>query len=259
MTLSVDTAAERLAQGHAAGHRFAPIPGLTDLATAYGIQDALVARLCRTAGTRPAGYKVGLTSARMQQMCGIDQPIAGVVLASRIHASGAALSLGAFGRLGIEFEIGMRLGRDLGPDGAPFGMDAVAAAVEAVCPALELVDDRNADYAALEVTSLVADNSWNGGIVLGEFRGIWPDLATIVGTAERDGAAIDQGHGRDVLGHPFAPLVWLANHLAARGGGLKAGDVVLTGSLCPTRFPAAGEQYRFSLAGLGAVEVRVAA
>jgi 2-keto-4-pentenoate hydratase len=105
--------------------------------------------------------------------------------------------------------------------------------------------------------SLVADNAWNEGIVLGEWRTSWPDLAAARGTLECDGERIDEGHGRDVLGHPFEPVRWLAQHLSARGEGLHAGELVSTGSLVTTRFPQAGERYRFTVEGVGAVEVAI--
>jgi len=68
---------------------------------------------------------------------------------------------------------------------------------------------------------------------------------------------VDRGHGRDVLGHPFVPLTWLANHLATTAGGLRAGDIVLTGSLVTTRFPKESETYRYELAGIGTVDLSV--
>jgi 2-keto-4-pentenoate hydratase len=208
-------------------------------------------------GAAPIGYKIGLTSKRMQAMCGIDQPIAGVLLANRLHASGVVLPARNYGRIGLEFEIGVKLGRDLPARQAPFSMHAISDAVAAVCPAVEVVDDRHADYKKLEVISLVADNSWNGGIVLGEFRANWPDLVSIEGRVRRNGVEVDRGMGRDVLGHPFEPLTWLANHLARTGDGLRAGEIVLTGSLVTTRFPTETEAYAFELAGLGTVEVTV--
>jgi 2-keto-4-pentenoate hydratase len=68
-------------------------------------------------GAAPVGYKIGLTSKRMQDMCGIDSPIAGVVLADRVHASGVSLKASAYGRVGVEFEIAVRLKRDFVPSG----------------------------------------------------------------------------------------------------------------------------------------------
>jgi 2-keto-4-pentenoate hydratase len=255
MTVAIDRAADALIRARQAGDAFTPFArthGIASLADAYAVQDAFVARLCR-GGARPVGYKVGLTSPRMQAMCGIDQPIAGVVLSGRVHETGASIALSGFVRVGLEFEVGIRMGRDLPPAKEPFDRAAVAGAVEAVCPAFELIEDRGANYKTLDVRELVAENSWNGGIVLGPFRAAWPDLAAIEGVVELNGAPIDTGHGRDVLGHPFEPLAWLANDLGRRGGMLRAGDVVLTGSMAPTRFPKAGDCFRFTLAGLGSV------
>lgn len=255
MTSSIDKAADLIASAHAKKQRFesfGPAHGIDDIATAYAVQDALLKRLTRD-GARPVGYKVGLTSARMQKMCGIDQPIGGVVLSGRVYQSGEPIPVSRFVHVGLEFEVGIRLARDLPRRAMPHTRAEITQAVDAVCPAYELIDDRGADYKKLDVRELVAENSWNGAIVLGEFRKTWPDLEAILGTVELDGAKIDEGHGRDVLGHPFEPLTWLANHLNARGSMLRQGDVVLTGSMAPTRFPKPGDRFRFTLEGLGTV------
>jgi 2-oxo-3-hexenedioate decarboxylase/2-keto-4-pentenoate hydratase len=230
---------------------------IPDMKAAYAAQAALVQRLCGPPGARPAGYKIGLTAPRMQAMCGVDQPIAGVVLASRIHRSGAVIAASRYNHLGIEFEIGVRFGRDLQAS-APLTIETVAAAVDGVCAAVELIDDDHADYKKFDLLACVAENAWNAGIVLGEFAASWGDLAAAEGIAYRDGAEFDRGFGRDALGHPFASLAWLAAHLAAAGGGLRRGDVVLTGSIVPTLFPKPGEAYRFAVAGVGAVHLTIA-
>ena len=260
MSLRPEDVARQLLQEHAEGriyHNLDPASGVVDLPSAYRVQQSFVALLGREAGAR-VGYKIGLTSLRMQKMCGIDQPIAGVVFASRVHRSGAALQAKRYGRIGLEFEVGVRLAEDLPAHMAPFTMDRVARAVDGVCAAIEVVDDRSADYKSLGVFSLVADNSWNAGAVLSEFRTSWPDLTAVKGTVYRDGKEVDSGHGRDVLGHPFEPLTWLANHLARSGGGLRAGEFVLTGSLVTTRFPTEPQAIRYELEGIGTVECSVA-
>lgn len=249
-----------LLASHAARAPFRPFDGATALPgidDAYAVQTHLVAHLCAASGGGVAGWKIGLTSPRMQALLGIDSPIAGAVLDDRVHASGARFARAAHGRLGLECEIAVRLGRDLPAAAAPFDFDTVAGAVDAVCAAIEVVDDRNADYAVTDIGSLVADNCWNAGLVLGEFHARWPDLAAVEGVVWRDGEVVDRGRGADVLGHPFVPLQWLANHLAARGAGLRAGDLVSTGSMAPTRFPAAAEHCRFVVDGLGAVAVDI--
>jgi 2-keto-4-pentenoate hydratase len=133
----------------------------------------------------------------------------------------------------------------------------IAPHIDGVCAAIEIVDDRSADYSNLDVLSLVADNSWNAGIVLSEFSTKWPDLEAALGRATKDGVAIGEGFGRDILGHPFNSVAWLATQLNSRGVGLKAGQVVMTGSVMKTVFPEADAGYRFELGGIGVVEVRV--
>lgn len=253
-------AAERLLAEHDAGERFTalgPQDGPAAIRDAYDIQDRYVA-LLRSRHGEAVGYKVGLTSAAMQAFCGIGHPIAGVVLARRVHRTGSTVRVADFGRLGLEFEIAVRIKSDTTGQ-APHTAATIAPHIGGVCAAIELVDDRSADYANLDVRSLVADNSWNAGIVLSEFAAAWPDLAAARGTAMKDGAAIGEGYGRDILGHPFSSVAWLAGQLASRGEALKAGQVVMTGSVMKTIFPSARSSYRFDLEGIGAVEVEVQA
>mgnify|MGYP000849782184 CR=1 FL=1 len=256
----VTSRAEALFEQHRLRQSFAPFVGddtVDSIDTAYAIQAVLVERLLTDRSETVAGYKIGLTSPRMQALLGIDSPIAGVVFGGRVHASGVQVSRADFGQLGIECEIVVRIGQDLLPAAAPYTSADVAAAVEAVCPAFELVDDRAADYTVTDISSLVADNSWNAGLVLGEFREQWPDLASLVGVVSRNGTELDRGDAADVLGHPFNALLWLANHLARGERGLRRGDLVATGSIVPTRVPSEPETCVFSLDGLGEVVLEV--
>ena len=91
----------------------------------------------------------------------------------------------------------------------------------------------------------------------GEFATKWPDLEDVLGKATKDNVAIGEGHGRDILGHPFNSVAWLATHLASRSEGLKAGQVVMTGSVMKTIFPVEDAGYGFSLDGIGKVSVNV--
>jgi 2-keto-4-pentenoate hydratase len=252
-------AAESLLAEHKANLTFKPL-GAPDrpatISDAYDIQERYVALLRGKHGDA-VGYKVGLTSAPMQTFCGIDHPIAGVVLATRVHQSGATVRRSDFGRLGLEFEIAVRIKSDVPVMGVPCTTETIAPHIDGVSAAIELVDDRSADYTNLDVLSLVADNSWNGGIVLSEFATKWPDLAGVLGRATKDLVAIGEGHGRDILGHPFNSVAWLATQLASRGAGLKAGQVVMTGSVMKTVFPEQDASYRFDLEEIGFVEVQV--
>lgn len=259
-THTIDDRAQALFEQHQDGARFSPFTGAAAIAgitDAYAIQDRYVARMLAAEDERIAGYKIGLTSPRMQALLGIDSPIAGHILSRRIFTSGCTIKRSAYVNLGIECEIVVRLGRDLPPGSNPYSEADIAAAVAAVCAGIELVDDRAADYGATDIGSLVADNSWNAGVVLGEFVTAWPDLAAVEGVVTRDGHVLDRGRGADVLGHPFTPLRWLAEHLAAGDRGLRAGDIVATGSMIPTRMPDAPEHCVFSVTGLGDVAIEI--
>jgi 2-keto-4-pentenoate hydratase len=257
-----ETAAQRAAETLLAEHKanavFKPLgpQGPATIADSYDIQKKFV-RLLRSEHGDTVGYKVGLTSETMQKFCGIGHPIAGVVLATRAHRSGATVRRAEFGRLGLEFEIAVRIKSDVPATDMPYTAAMIQPHIGGVCAAIELVDDRSADYSNLDVLALVADNSWNGGIVLGDFAPKWPDLEGVLGTATKDNVAIGEGHGRDILGHPFNSVAWLATHLASRGENLRAGQVVMTGSVMKTVFPMEDAVYGFSLNGIGNISVDV--
>ena len=247
-------AAEALVAEHKAGTTFKALSDLHSIGDAYDVQDRYVP-LLRAAHGEAVGYKVGLTSKTMQTFCGIDHPIAGVVLARRVHQSGVSVRRADYGRIGLEFEIAVRM-KSAMPDSASTP-EAVAAYVDGVAAAIEIVDDRAADYGNLDVKSLVADNSWNAGIVLAPFVANWPELEPLLGKAAQNGLAVGEGYGRDILGHPFNSVAWLNAQLASRGGGLRKGDIVMTGSVMKTVFPTEPAHFRFDMPGLGSVEVKV--
>lgn len=227
---------------------------------AYAIQEAF--RALRTDSLGPvAGYKVALTSTVMQDMLKFFSPFAGPIHANLIHQSPAGLKYDDYGRPGIECELAAYLGKDLPADRAPYTREHIANAVEALMPAFELVDDRNADYQKISslILTLIADNAWNGGIVLGKPVHDWRslDLAAIRGVLTMNGATAGEGHGRDVLGHPFEALTWLTNTVAAQGRSMKKGMVVMTGTMIATKFVKPGDVLSFTVDGLGEVAARI--
>jgi 2-keto-4-pentenoate hydratase len=227
-----------------------------DEAEGYRIQAAVADLLLPDFGAL-VGYKIGCTSAVMQEYLDIPHPCGGSVFARAVHESGASLRHRDFVRVGVECEIAVRLARDLAPSAAPFTADAVAQAVEAYLPAIEIVDDRHVDWQTLGSPTLVADDFFAAGCVLGKpvARSVAPDLLEVVGRAVVNGDEVGRGTGTDVLGHPHHALAWLANHLAAGGKGLRAGQIVLTGSLVKTVWLGAGDEVVMDLSGLGTVAV----
>ena len=257
--VSIEQIAADLLTEHASScrdNRFAEHHGISHLCAAYDAQDAFVDRILEYERTSVAGYKLGLTSVVMQQMSGITHPVAGVVLANTVFHSPLRLAEATFSRFVLEFEVVVRMSRDLcGPE--LIDIEKVAASTDGVAPAIELVDVRDADLAAIDILSLVAQNAWGTGLVVGQFQRSWPDLSSIVGRVTLNGENIDKGTGSMALGHPFAAVAWLANHFIARGKTLKAGSIVSTGNITKVRFPAVGQSYCFILEGLGDVRVDI--
>lgn len=217
-----------------------------DLAEAYAGQEAYYALAEPTYGP-VAGAKIATTTRVMQELMGITHPCAGAIFARSIHASPARLHLADFVNLRIESEIALRLGADLAAARAPFTRETAAPAVAAAMPAFELIEDRHAVYRETDARSLIVENCWNGGIVVGAEVARLPELVAIHGTLAVNGATVGEGVAED----PFATLAWLANTLAERGRGLAAGMVVITGSVIPTVSVAPGDRAVFRVDGLG--------
>jgi len=119
----------------------------------------------------------------------------------------------------------------------------------------------NADYGDISslVLTLIADNAWNAGIVLGSAVSDWHalNLESIHGTVSINDKAEDEGHGRDVLGHPLEALRWLVNTIAEQGKNIDKGMVVMTGTMIATKFVKPGDALTFSVDGLGDVSITV--
>jgi 2-keto-4-pentenoate hydratase len=256
-------AAKHLFEAHERRERFAPLPAEIAPRTAseaYAIQDAFVARRAQKLGAI-VGYKIALTSAEMRRFVGVDAPQAGVMLESTLHRSPARVRAADYLRLIVEFEVAVEIADDLPAADKPFSRERVAKAVGAVMPAMELADDRNADYSQLarHPLELIADNCWNEGAVLGAPVRDWKaiDLAAVRGTATINGKKVGEGRGADAMGHPLDAVAWLADHLASIGRGLLRGDVVITGSIVTSKYPKAGDLVMFAVEQLGTVELRV--
>jgi 2-keto-4-pentenoate hydratase len=228
-------------------------------AEGYRIQDAVHDLLAADLGAL-VGYKIGCTSPVMQQYLDIPHPCGGGVFAKGVFDSGASLSTKDFVRVGVECEIAVKLARDLALTEEPFTAEWVAESIEAYLPAIEIVDDRYVDWQTLGAPTLVADDFFAAGCVLGKpvARVGLPDVLHVIGRALINGLEVGRGTGADVLGHPHNALAWLANHLAADGKSLRAGQIVLTGSLVKTVWLNAGDEVAMELEGLGRVEATFA-
>lgn len=226
-------------------------------AEGYAIQDALIDAL----DAPRAGYNIGCTSRRACELLGADGPFSGVVLASTVLESPADAPASAFHRPGLEPEFAFRLAADLSPAGGPYRREDMAAAIDCLIPAIEIVDSRFNDWGRVGVPSIIADNAANAALVDGTPVTGWAstDLERQEVSIAVDGAEAARGTGAAVMGHPFEALAWLTNHLCARSDGLKAGDIVSTGTCAGVVDLAAGSVARADFGPFGTVELRLSA
>ncbi len=224
-----------------------------DEAMAYGVQDLLHEKLLARGQGALAAHKIGCTTEVMQRYLGIHNPCAGGILSSALHRGEGQLRHGDFVRVGVECEIAVRLAADLGPGTSSHSRESVAAAVDACMAAIEIVDDRYVDYQRLDAPTLIADDFFNAGAVLGPPVDDWHDLdlAVLEGRMRIKGETFGPGRGADILGHPLNALAWLANEVNARGRSLHAGNIILLGSVVQTRWLDPGDVVEVEIDGLG--------
>ena len=247
---------ERLLTARLGGQAAPPLsestPDLT-LEQAYGLQrqleQALVGR-----GERVVGYKVGFTTAALQERHGVTEPVLGFLLGSGVYGSGDAVPLSRFVAIGVEVEVAFLLRSDLaGPGVTPA---SALLAVEGAMPSFELIDFRLSG--APRGTDVVADGVYTNAIVLG--RPLTPvtglDLALEGVVFEQDGQIVATQTAAEVLGNPLVSLAWAANTLGRMGRGLRGGDIVLTGSISKVLRPTAGQSVRATFTRLGSVACR---
>jgi 2-oxopent-4-enoate/cis-2-oxohex-4-enoate hydratase len=221
---------------------------------AYRIQQRLNARRIE-AGETVVGKKIGVTSQAVMNMLGVYQPDFGLLLDGMLYNEGQAIEAASLIQPKAEGEIAFVLERDLvGP-----GVSAadVLAATAGVMACFEIVDSRIRDW-KIRIQDTVADNASCGVFVLGD-RLVDPrevDLNTCGMVLEKNGEIVATGAGAAALGAPANAVAWLANTLGARGIALKAGEVILSGSLAIMVPVAAGDSLRVTIGGIGGCSVR---
>jgi 2-keto-4-pentenoate hydratase len=189
----------------------------------------------RVGAASPAGFKIGATAKRMQEYLGLTGPAAGFMASGNINRSGVTVRFADFVRPGVECELAVRLARDLPP--GPCNAEQAAGAVGELTAGIEIVENRYGELLELGVPTLIADQVYHGAAVLGD-AGVqdWRlmDIGALRGRLVVDGHVRDEGVGADLLGHPMNCLAWLAGSpVAAAFGGLKAGQVIMLGSVTP--------------------------
>jgi 2-keto-4-pentenoate hydratase len=213
-----------------------------------------------------AGWKIAATSVAGQQHINVGGPIAGRLLAERVHAAGVVLPLAGNRMRVAEPEFVFRMGRSLVPRFAAFAVDEVMAAVADLHLGIEVPDSRYANFVTAGEPQLIADNACAHEFILGPqapslWRGI--DLSThaVHATVEGSGHSAPrsytrEGSGANVLGDPRVALTWLANELSSLGITLRQGQIVTTGTCMQPLELQAGDTVVADYGLLGGMQAR---
>ena len=198
------------------------------LEEAYAVQDGLAA----SAGLALAGYKIGATNAQVQARFGVDAPFSGRLFADHVGGSPLRVPANTVNFYAIEAEFDFVMGSALAPRAETYTRADLRAAVASVHPAIEVPDSRYADWLSMKAADLIGDNAIGCMLCLGPAAagGLDRDLAGQPVIVRVNGEVVSEGAGANVLGDPWNVMVWLANHLSARGLTLEAGHAVTTGS-----------------------------
>ena len=205
------------------------------------------------------GWKIAATSGAGQSHIGVDGPLAGRLLASRVFEDGGELPFGANGMAVAEPEFAFRMARDLAPRDVAYDMSDVLAAVETLHPAIEVPDARYDDFASVGGPQLIADNACAHQFVLGPAAPeAWRDIDLRYHTVQGSVSSglMREGNGANVLGDPRIALTWLANELSGLEETLKAGQVVTTGTCIIPLEVAPGDAVRADFGEFGTVALR---
>jgi 2-keto-4-pentenoate hydratase len=223
------------------------------LAEGYAIQDAMAA----VAAQPVSGWKIAATSKAGQEHIGVTEPLAGRLFQKFILQDGARLPAAPLHMAVIEAEFAFRMARDLPPRRRPYELAEVCDAVAALHLAIEVPDARFERFAEIGPAQIVADDAFASWFVLGDQVPDWQrlDLPARRVRAFKNGALFREGTGANALGDPRVALTWIANHLAQRRIGLKAGDIITTGTCVTPATIGPGDRMIADFVDLGHVAV----
>jgi 2-oxopent-4-enoate/cis-2-oxohex-4-enoate hydratase len=228
-------------------------PSMT-IEEAYTVQQRIIARRLE-GGETVVGKKIGLTSKAVMDMLKVHQPDFGWLLSGMVFNDGDAIPIDSLIQPKAEGEIAFVLKHDL--EGPGVTNADVLAATEGVMACFEIVDSRIRDW-KIKIQDTVADNASAGVFVLGD-RMVDPrrvDLSLAGMVLEKNGEVVATGAGAAALGSPVNSVAWLANTLGRLGIALKAGEIVLSGSLAAMLPVQRGDSLRVAIGGIGSCSVR---
>ena len=189
-----------------------------------------------------------------------SEPFRGPIQASTVFENAPRVPADFLHVIGVEAEIAYRFARDLPPRDAPYSREEVLAAVGAMHPVIEILDTRFVALGSVDPLSHRADHQNSGALAVGPALSDWRRIDPLQQAVRLllNGALRHEGVGGNSAGDNIRLLVWMANQGARSQGGLKAGQIVTTGSCSGTDFVERGTRVRAEFPGLGSLEIEIA-
>ena len=256
-TDTLNRLADDLWQARLDGTTIAPerADAIASLEDAYVVQ----ARQVSAAGLPLAGWKLGATAAAALEAMGLDEPFVAPLLERFTLANGGPVPLFPAHGPKVETEFAIRLGADLPPRDTPYARADIANATAAVGGAFEVIGSRFGPMVPKAGRRTIADGGLNGAILVGPLKEGWreADPAAQRVTVRRNGevAAADCTTAVGLWPDPLEAAAWLANHARLGTRGLKAGDLLMTGTFAPLIDVAPGDSLTADFGAFGKVEV----
>jgi 2-keto-4-pentenoate hydratase len=253
---SVQNAANQLLQASQTKTPCPPVRTLigdTDQEVAYAVQN-LITQNRLSGGAKQTGKKIGLTSLKVQQQLGVDQPDFGILFDDMQIENGGQLSISETMQPKVEAEIAFVLKEDI--NSLHPNEEDLINAIDYVVAAIEIVGSRIKNW-DIKITDTIADNASASHFVLGEIRKKITEIDLIDCEMQlfQNAKLVSQGNGAACLGSPLNAALWLAKKMTEIGNPLKAGDIILTGALGPMVNVVEGDKIMATIEGLGAVSV----
>ena len=222
----------------------------------YKIQNLVNHQLSTKGFGLQVGYKIGCTTPVMQKYLNIHNPCAGVIFESTVHKNFGQTKHSDYQYPGVECEIAVSLSKDMNKKSVNYTDTSVIEHVDTVMAAIEIVDDRWDDYHTVSTPTLIADNFFGAGCILGNKNKITDlNLNSITGFMKINNKTVGSGTGKDIMGNPFNALAWLANLNVNMGTPLKSGQFILLGSIVETKWVNKGDLVEIEIDKLGKASI----
>ena len=229
-------------------------PGIT-IDDAYRIQLAIVARKLEREKVTHIGKKIGVTSEPVQKMLNVRQPDFGHLTSEMALRDGDVCPTDRMLQPRAEGEIAFVLKKDL--RGPGLTVNDVLAATDSVKACFEIVDSRIRDW-KIKIEDTVADNASSGMLVVSDGN-VSPgdvDLVACRMKLEKNGELVGSGTGAASMGSPVTAMTWLVNTMGSLGITLRAGEIVLSGSLGPLVPVVKGDRMHLTIEGIGSCNIQ---